>query len=238
MDSVLKNDRERYKFYLKPAWTTEDKPRPQSDPRNVVPIPRGRGLGPFIMDKFSEHVRQVVSAARRKLETRIRDMGEPPPDPALLAPYQSRMDDLRVYESNVRGHPECGVYATTLRRELDALKKQVGEVYAKWARGTGRLFTDLSIETRQDRLRALSKEFARDPHLEVGMGYVALRTLNERMEFKASYAYHTYVRKRFPWDVATSTLCKLKAASVPGISRTVVQYMHDAMRVADRGRRR
>ena len=237
MDSVLKSDRERYKFYLKPAWTTEDKPRPQSDPRNVVPIPRRRGLGPFIMDRFSEHVRQVVSTAKKKFETRIWDMGEPVPDPVLLAPYQSRMDDLRTYESNAQGHPNSYVYAITLRRELDALRKHVDGVYAKWVKWTGKLFTDLSIETRQDRLRALSKEFVRDPHLEVGMGYVALRTLNERMEFKASYAYHTYVRKRFPWDVATSTLCKLKAASVPGISRTVVQYVHDAMRVADRGRR-
>jgi len=190
------------------------------------------------MDQFSEHVRQVVSAARKKLERKIWEMGEPSLDPALLAPYQSRMDDLRVYEGDVQGHPEYGVYATTLRRELDALKKHVGDVYAKWVKGTGRLFTDLAIETRQDRLRALSKEFARDPHLEAGMGYIALRTLNERMEFKASYAYHTYPRKRFPWDVATSTLCRLKATSVPGISRTVVQYMHDAMRVADRGRRR
>ena len=238
MDSVLKSDRERYKFFLKPAWTIEDKPRPQSNPRNVVPIPRGKGLSPFIMDKFSEHVRQVVSAARRKFETRIWDMGEPPPDPALLAPYQSRMDDLRTYESNAQGDPDCGVYAVTLRRELDALKKHVDDVYAEWVKRTGRPFTDLSIETRQDRLRALSKEFARDPHLKVGMGYIALRTFNERMEFKTSYAYLTYVRKRFPWDVATSTLCKLKATSVPGVSRTVVQYMHDAMRVADRSRRR
>ena len=237
MDRVLKSDRDRYKFYLKPAWTTEDKPRPQSNPRNVVPIPRGRGLGPFIMDKFSDQVRQVVSAARKKLETTIWDMGEPPSDPALLAPYKSRVDDLRLYEGSPRGDPECDVHAATLRREFDALKKHVDDVYSKWVRATGKLFTDLSIETRQDRLRALSKEFAREPHLEVGMGYIAFRTLDERMEFKASYAYCTYVRKRFPWDVATSTLCKLKAASAPGVSRTVVQYMHDAMRVTDRRRR-
>ena len=144
-------------------------------------------------------------------------MGEPPLDPALLAPYQSQMDDLRMYEGNLQGHPESDIYATTLRQELNALKKHVDDVYAKWARGTRRLFTDLSIEMHQDRLQALLKEFARDPHLEIGMGYVALRTFNERMEFKASYAHHTYVHKRFPWDVATSMsgpLCTLHLLDV------------------------
>lgn len=237
MDSVLKSDRERYQWYLKPAWTMEDKPRAQVTMKNLVSIPRGKDLGPFIMDKLAEQVRQVVGAAKRKIEMTLQGL-HLPPDPALVAPHQSRLDDLKEYEDNVAKHPECGIYATTLRRELDALKKHVDDVHKKWAKATGKNFTELSIETRQDRLRALSKEFATDPQLEVGIGYVALRTRDERIEFKASYAYYKHPRQRFPWDVATSTLCKLKAASTPGISRTVVQYMHDAMKVVDRGRRR
>ena len=237
MDSVLKSDRERYQWYLKPAWTMEDKPRAQVTMKNLVSIPRGKDLGPFIMDKLAEQVRQVVGAAKRKIEMTLQGL-HLPPDPALVAPHQSRLDDLKEYEDNVAKHPECGIYATTLRRELDALKKHVDDVHKKWAKATGKNFTELSIETRQDRLRALSKEFATDPQLEVGIGYVALRTRDERIEFKASYAYYKHPRQRFPWDVATSTLCKLKAASTSGISRTVVQYMHDAMKVVDRGRRR
>ena len=236
MDSVLKSDRDRYRLYLKPAWT-EDKPRAQSNSRNIAPIPRGRGLHPFIMDKFADQVRQVVSAARRKLDATLTTLVAVP-DPALLAPHRSRMDDLQRYEDDVRRHPEFVTHALTLRRELDALKRHVDDVYAKWTRATGRPFTELAIETRQDRLRALSKEFARDPHLTVGTGYIALRSPDERMEFKASYAYGKHPHKRFPWDVATGTLCRLKAASSPGISRTVVQYVHDAMKVVDRGRRR
>jgi len=238
VDSVLKSDRERYQWYLKPAWTTEDKAQAQSNTKNLIPIPRGKELGPFIMDKLAEQVRQAVGAAKRGIEMTLQGLHLPTPDPALLAPHQSRLDDLEEYEDKVAKHPECGIYATTLRRELDVLKKHVDDVYAKWKKATGKTFTDLAIETRQDRLRALSKEFAGDPQLEVGIGYVALRTRNERMEFKASYAYYKHPRQRFPWDVATSTLCKLKAASTPGIPRVVVQYMHDAMRVADRGRRR
>ena len=238
MDHVLKSDRERYQWYLKPAWTMEDKPQAQSSTKNLVSIPRGKGLHPFIMDKLAEQVRQVVGTAKRKIEMTLQSLHVPTPDPALLAPHRSRLDDLKEYEDSVPKHPECGVYATTLRRELDALKKHVDDVHTKWTKATGKTFTELAIETRQDRLRALSKEFARDPYLEVGIGYVALRTRDERMEFKASYAYFKHPRQRFPWDVATSTLCKLKAASTPGISRTVVQYMHDAMRVADRSRRR
>lgn len=238
VDSVLKSDREQYQWYLRPAWTTGDKPQAQSSAKNLIPVPRGKGLGPFIMDTLAEQVRRVVGTAKRKVEMTLHGLHIPTADPALLEPHQSRLDDLREYEDKVTKHPECGIYATALRRELDALKKHVDDVHAKWEKATGKDFTDLPIETRQDRLRALSKEFARDPKLEVGIGYVALRTRDERMVFKASYAYCKHPRRRFPWDVATSTLCKLKAASTPGISRTVVQYMHDAMRVSDRGRRR
>ncbi|KAF9652372.1 hypothetical protein BDM02DRAFT_3183762 [Thelephora ganbajun] len=238
VDSVLKSDRERYQWHLKPAWTMEDKVQAQSNAKNLVSIPRGKDLGPFIMDKLAEQVREVVGATKRKIEMTLLGLQGAAPDPVLLAPHQSRLDDLEEYERKVAKHPECSIYATTLRRELDALKKHVDDVHTKWGKATGRTFTDLPIETRQDRLRALSKEFARDPKLEVGIGYVALRTRDERIEFKASYAYYKHPRQRFPWDVATSTLCKLKAASTPGISRTVVQYMHDAMRVTDHGRRR
>lgn len=234
---MLKRDRERY-LYLKPAWASEDKPQAQSNPNNLIPIPRGKGLGPFIMDRLAEQVKHVVGAAKRKIEVTLQGLKPPNPDPALLAPHKSRLADLREYEVNATKHSECGIHATTLRRELDALRKHVDDVHSEWVRQTGKNFTDLPIETRQDRLRALSKEFARDPQLEVGTGYIALRTRDERMEFKASYAYYRHPRQRFPWDVATSTLCKLKAASMPGISRMVVQYMHDAMKVADRGRRR
>ena len=237
MDSTLKTDRERYR-HLKPAWTLEDKPYAQSNPNNLISIPRGKGLGPFIMDELAEQVRHVVGVAKRKIEATLQRLEPPIPDPALLAPHKSRLADLKDYEVKATKHPECGIHATTLRQELDALKKHVDDVHSEWARQIGKNFTDLPIETRQDRLRALSREFAEDPQLEVGIGYIALRTRDERMEFKASYAYHEHSRQRFPWDVATSTLCKLKAASVPGISRTVVQYMHDAMKVADRGRRR
>ena len=238
MDSVLKRDREQYQWYLKPAWTTEDKPQAQSNAKNLVSIPRGKGLGPFVMDKLAEQVRQVVGAAKRKIEMTLQELRPPAPDPALLAPHRSRLDDLEEYEDNVTKHPEYGIYATTLRRELDALRKHVDDVHTKWTKGNGKDFTNLAIEKRQDRLRALSKEFARDPQLDVDIGYVALRNHDERMEFKASYAYYKHPRQRFAWDVAMSTLCKLKATSTQGISRTVVQYMHDAMKVTDRGRRR
>ena len=238
MDSVLKRDRERYRWNLKPAWTTEDRSQALTSITNMVPVPRGEGLDVFIMDELSRQVHKIVRAAKRKIELTLQNLNPLTPDPALLAPYQSRVGDLREYENKIVEYSECGIYAITLYRELDALKKHVDGVHVKWTKATGKTFTDLPIETRQDRLRALSKEFAKDPQLEVGIGYVALRTFDERMEFKASYAYYKHPRQRFPWDVATSTLCKLKAASAPGVPRMVVQYMHDAMRVADRGRRR
>ena len=239
MDAVLKSDRERFQWYLKPAWTMEDKAQAQSNTKNLVSIPRGRGLGPFVMDTLADQVHQVVGAAKRKVEMTLQGLRPPVPDPALLAPYRSRFEDLEEYESaEAAEHPECRTYATALRRELEALKSHVDDIHAKWTKATGKTLTDLPIETRQDKLRALSKEFARDPQLEVRTGYIALRTRDERMEFKTSYAYYKHRRQRFPWDVATSTLCKLKASSTPGISRNVVQYMHDAMRVVDRGKRR
>ena len=237
VDSTLQNDRRVYQFYLKPAWTEEEKAQARSNTRNLVPIPRGKDLGPFIMDKLAERIRQVVGVARGKVKV-VFDGLKPTPDPALLVPHQSRLNDLEEYERQAARHPECGIHATTLRRELDALKDHVDKVYAKWMKGTGQTLTDLPIETRQDWLRCISKEFVKDPNLNIGIGYIALRTREDRMEFKASYAYFKHPRQRFPWDVAMSTLCKLKATSTPGISRTVVQYVHDAMKVIDRGPRR
>ena len=238
VDGVLKGDRERYKWYLKPAWTMEDKGQAQSNMKNLVPIPRGKDLGPFIMDKLAEQIHQVVGAAKRRVERTLQELPSTIPDLGLLTPHQSRLDDLEEYENKAEKCPEYQIHATTLHRELDMLKRHVDDVHTKWTKATGKTFTDLPIETRQDRLRALSREFAEDPELGVGIGYIALRTRDERMEFKASYAYYKHPRNRFPWDVATSTLCKLKAASAPGISRTVVQYVHDAMKVMDRGQRR
>jgi RNA-dependent RNA polymerase len=237
VDSVVKRDKGKYQLYLKPAWTLEDKAQTQSNSRNLVPIPRGQGLGPFIMDRLAEQVRQVIGAAKREVEMTFQGM-HTTPDPVLLAPHQSRLNDLKGYEGEAEKQPEFKVHVNTLRRELDTLKNHVDDVFAKWTKRIGQTFTSLPIEMRQDRLRALSREFAKDPHLEAGVGYVALRTREDRMEFKASYAYSKHPRQRFPWDVAMSTLCKLKATSTPGISRTVVQYIHDAMRVVDRGQRR
>ena len=93
MDSVLKSDRERYQWCLKPAWTMEE--RAQSDAKNLVPITRGKGLGPFIMDKLAEQVRQTVGVAKRKIEMTLQGLRVPTPDPALLAPHQSRLDEDR-----------------------------------------------------------------------------------------------------------------------------------------------
>jgi RNA-dependent RNA polymerase len=238
LDTVLKSDRERYQWHLRPAWTMEDKTQAQSNSKNLVPIPRGKSLGPFIMDILGEQLHQVVGAAKRKVEMTLRGLRPPPPDPALLAPHLFQIEALRKYESEAAEDQECKIYADMLRRELKALRTHVDDVHAKWTRATGKTFTDLPIETRQDKLRALSKEFARDPPLEVRIGYIALKTRRERMDFKASYAYDRHPRQRFPWDVAMTTLCELKAASTPGVSRYVVQYMHDPMRVVDRGKRR
>lgn len=216
----------------------KNKVQPQSDPKNLTSISRGRALGPFIMDKLAEEVHQVVNTAKRQVETTLQGLHTLAPDTALLEPHRTRSRDLEEYLNKAAIHPECRIHATALDRELIALKSHVHDVHTKWTTKTGKSFTDLPIETRQDQLRALSREFGRDPQLNGGIGYIALRTRDDRMEFKASYAYFKYPRQRFPWDVAMTTLCKLKATSTPGISRTVVQYMHDVMRVVDRGRRR
>ena len=106
MDGVLKGDRERYKWYLKPAWTMEDKGQAQSNMKNLVPIPRGKDLGPFIMDKLAEQIHQVVGAAKRRVERTLQELPSTIPDLGLLTPHQSRLDDLEEYENRAEKCPE------------------------------------------------------------------------------------------------------------------------------------
>jgi RNA-dependent RNA polymerase len=72
-------------------------------------------------------------------------------------------------------------------------------------------FSDLPIEVRQDKMRALSNEFLSKPRLEdVMMDEAQIRRL------RASYAYLYDSQKtktgwtRFPWDVAMRELCAIK----------------------------
>lgn len=115
-------------------------------------------------------------------------------------------------------------------KDMNAIKMHVQRVYQKHRKQVnpahgrrnvptspkkGAAFTDLPIETRQDELRALSKEFAAKPSPE---DLVAI-TGTEAAVIKASYAYLYDTEQRagagtkwtrFPWDMAMRELCAIK----------------------------
>lgn len=118
-------------------------------------------------------------------------------------------------------------------------------------RGKDHSFTNLSIEKRQDILRAISIQLDSFPvrelrtTLRIGLTQVALQDPNncdlvyfsyeDAVRVRASYTYHyMYALKRkpsrFPFDVAMRELCLAKARARPGW-HAVASHIHDAMRV-------
>lgn len=111
--------------------------------------------------------------------------------------------------------------------DLELVRKHVEDVYAQRtkvlnevmnrspnkAKSNKNAFTELAIEQRQDKLRAVSRYFASGPELSLtGM------TGSQMAAIRASYAY-IYDREksslkwsRFPWDVAFRELCKIKVS--------------------------
>ena len=87
---------------------------------------------------------------------------------------------------------------------------------------------------RQDILRELSQQFASGPDVEITIGPNG-HTLEH---LKASYAYlydREYKRRstgwsRFPWDVAYSSLCEIKAHAL-GLTKTVTMDFYMAFTV-------
>jgi hypothetical protein len=148
-------------------------------------------------------------------------------DADLVAPWQDAEE--RAQEMLSSPEPHVRAVGQAQSDALEAIKAhvvRVSESYAAAMRkagvvggagGAGAAFTHLSIESRQDKLRAVSREFVGGPP---GVNSKKKKTMSvfsreEVARLRASYAYlYDWTRKaggsRFPWSVAMRELGAIK----------------------------
>lgn len=202
---------------------------------------RPQTLNCFIMDTLCAHAKKKADDMIIEVESMFRDGGICPPDADLEAPWKKAQNlALRWKEQEGAGQ---------MLQSLEKIKAHVEFVYqehrkamsGKGSPKNGAAFTNLAIETRQDTIRSLSKQFAAAP-----LSSEVLHTEEETARLKASYAYiydaaqnqhkHTHNWTRFPWDVTMRELCAIKAHA-KGLSKTVNGDFYERFIVKSRGRR-
>lgn len=200
-------------------------------------LPRGH-LPPFIMDLLTEAMERV----REKQFVRIANHFAALPkvnvkDTDLVAPWQ----DAEARAQELLSKPEEHVRAVGQAQmdALEAIKTHVARVYDMYGdiirsaearagpgaarvgmvghnrrkSGEGATFTNLPIESRQDRLRRVSREFVGGPSAVETWAF----SQEEVARLRASYAYLYDWRcksigggSRFPWSVAMRDLGAIK----------------------------
>jgi len=218
------------------------------DQSNLPYLARGEGNfihGPFIMDVLLSAAKKECTRALTEIDTVFSPLNVEP-DPHLLQPWRDAVQRAE------RGPPEV-VKRSKLVLSRIAIHVHVmyGEHRSQMAAKEGPTrrsnlsgsskrtsFTNLSIEIRQDILRALSKKFASSPRpeeLDSMMDEAAIARL------RASYAYTYDAQKRsnssgwgrFPWDVAMRELCAIKARAL-GPHKTVTAGFYERFKLSGR----
>ncbi|KAF7300712.1 Dimethylaniline monooxygenase [Mycena chlorophos] len=256
---ILKNDcrkadSQTYGHAEGPAWKVSQKKANQSlaSPSNAIPLqrqidPSNPSLArPFIMDELIRAAAQQKDKWLSQIEAIFQQFDTSPVfDPVLAAPW----DNYVVFAQKRREKGDMGP-----RKDLDIIVKHVESMFEQHRAGTrqlkrkraaagtgpespshGHAFTNLPIESRQDALRSLSRDFSAQPTIE-GLQTIPDPALLARL--RASYAYrydHERQRSgagwsRFPWDVAFRELCQIKASAL-GPHKPITSDFYEILRV-------
>jgi RNA-dependent RNA polymerase len=202
---------------------------------NILQYPLSRGdLPPFVMDLFRETMETIKNEFLRRIADRFAALPAKIKDADLVAPWQGA--EARAQEMLSSPEPHMRAVGQAQNDALEAIKThvvRVSEFYTETMRkvtvggggaaAAGAAFTHLSIESRQDKLRAVSREFvggplAAAPGAGAGGGEKKTKTFvfgrEEVARLRASYAYlYDWTHKggtRFPWSVAMRELGAIK----------------------------
>lgn len=234
-----------------PTWAETKRDASTAKQNNMVSPERGRASEHikserFIMDVIHEVLAKAVADAFDEL---IRVLNNYPQaqDADLIAPY--REAEMRSDELAKEGNPRLARELKTLRAHVEDMK-----IRHKNDIGVGKTFTNKPIEVRQDTLRRLSFGFSL-PSFRENLACEAERLSAERDDAStskfpapiskllamsseeaervlASYAYlHDWEVSgekgtRFPFDVAFSILCKIKAGAAEGGGATILRGIY------------
>ncbi|KAJ7275086.1 RNA dependent RNA polymerase-domain-containing protein [Mycena rebaudengoi] len=188
---------------------------------------------PFIMDVLDQAAAHQENQWLKTIEELFlrADRAAPVLDPALVQPW----DDYERFaeERRVLGD-------TAPRMDLSIICQHVKSM--SWKRVLShksnghKAFTDRAIETRQDTLRALSKEFQAYPTV-AQMKTIADPALIARLRASYAYKYDHEVNSnrgtgwsRFPWDMALGDLCRIKATAL-GSHKAVTNRFYEHFRI-------
>lgn len=193
---------------------------------------RGSGLSTFVMDHLKAQRTNELDNVHKKLD-KVFPKAYTPHYDLDLAKYWK--DALERAEEDAKPESPTNSKKRIIARErlndLKLIKKKIEELGEKYRSSCiGEQFTSLPIETRQDRLRAMSKLFASTPE--------QLETFTPGSHdlelIKASCAYvHEFQRTRgypsqLPYSVAMKHLCYMKAVAT-GSSKTLCAWIEPAL---------
>ncbi|VDC03109.1 unnamed protein product [Peniophora sp. CBMAI 1063] len=241
---VLRDDMKRYRTSQYPAWKIRlnslRNPRKTSD--NNPYLKRDvEKLGAFILTRLDDIIHKESNLQLARAEGCFKGLDKvTKPDADLTKAYNEALARANKRFSEKKD--------STMLEELEKLQDIVRKAFEAHAqakeaarpqqngkRGKDHSFTNLSIEKRQDILRAISVQL--DSYPDPKNCDLECFSYEEAVRVRASYAYHyAYVHKRpsnpsrFPFDVAMRELCLAKARSRPGW-HAVASHIHDAMRV-------
>jgi len=175
------------------------------------------------MDLFRETMESIKNEYLQRIADHFVALPAKIKDADLVAPWQGA--EARAQEMLSSPEPHVRAVGQAQNNALEAIKThvaRVSELYADTMRkaavvgaaaGGGAAFTQLSIESRQDKLRAVSREFVGGPPGERKTFVVFGQ--EEVARLRASYAYlydwtHKPGGTRFPWSVAMRELGAIK----------------------------
>jgi hypothetical protein len=230
---AFERDRAQYQK-RSPRWkeTDEDRERLQKSESNDSNLRRPPTLGVFIMDTIAYQAKLECGRRTREVEKQFNlQSGRDPIDQDITAPW------FRAKKIAERCAVEEG--SNRMLEDLAKIEKHVEAMYAQHRqqlrassgspdvaiRRDKAAFTDLPIEARQDKFRALSRSFVSAPRTdEVFMDDWQIT----RLRASCAYWYDSQQAKwsRFPWDVAMRELCAIKANAL-GTSKTVTADFYE-----------
>ncbi len=225
---IMQKDQKEYNSKVC-KWKENMELQKESSYNKIYARPRDR-KNPFIMDKLQAYAAARGDEKKIALE-KFFAAKEKLYDAALAAPWD---DACKRAEAASRSGSQA------MLTDLDKIREHVESAYTEHINAKNRTprgskpgagFTALSIERRQDVLRAQSRSFAAGPVLSS-----FCISDYELPILKASYAYIHDAKKssdgwsRFPWDVAYRYLCDIKARA-EGQSKTVLGGFYERMKV-------
>ncbi|KDR73737.1 hypothetical protein GALMADRAFT_251555 [Galerina marginata CBS 339.88] len=238
---TLKADSQMYSQGLGPKWKAASKKKfakSRLNTSNTTYTKRDEEkLGRFVMDVLRRAAEKEKDYLLGEMETLFRPLPKSP-DPDLMRPWNAALEWAE------RGNPDL---VKQKKRDLDLIASHVQNIYlqhkqsitanAKGKANSPANFTDLPIEVRQDRLRAISRAFQSGPDIAELPTFI-----DESMvaRYRASYAYKFDAEQntwdgwsRFPWNVAMRDLCVIKAAAL-GPYKVVMTQFYERFKLARR----